>query len=125
MSKILIALVLGLFTTASFALSAQQENVALVINANTTMDDLVNIKMELLEKGALFNMYDLTFTDEGTVSKISIKVDFGDGHKGSASLNDFNNGKSIHIIRQFDNPEKPFCVGECKEYEVPGIEAED
>ncbi len=83
------------------------------------MDDLAKIKMELLEKGALFNMYDLVFSDEGTVSKISIKVDFGDGNKGTASLNDFNNDKSINIIRHFDDKEHPFCIGECKEYAHP------
>lgn len=111
MKTILFTLAISLM---SFLASAQiTGRLEFEINGETTMSELAQIKSELMEHGAMFNMYNLKFDEEGRITAISIKVDFLDGHKGTASKTDFSDGSSIRIIRDYDNKEKPFCVGDC------------
>lgn len=111
----IIPVFFSLFTLlGATSLSAQQEDVSIVIDSTTTMDQLAAIKMTLLEHEAYFNMYDLEFNERGQVRKISVRVDFGDGYRGSAKMEDFSQGQQLRIIRNYSDKKRPFCIGECK-----------
>ncbi len=114
--KYLKHIVIALLFLSAGESFAQKEPLQYIINSETTMEDLVNIKMDLMEHGAMFNMYDLEFTENGTVSKISIKVDFGDGFKGTASRDDFSDLKRIIIYRSYTKGAESICVGDCPEH---------
>lgn len=97
-----------------FNAQSQQSDIRVEITGQTTMNDLADIKVEMLEAGALFQMADLSFTDEGYVSRISITVNFNDGNQGSATCSDFSNGKKLMIVRNFSKDAPvPFCIGNC------------
>ena len=109
----LLAASICLFSLASSA-QTDKGNVRFEIDETTTMQDLAKIKMGMLEHGAYFQMKDLEFTDEGTVKSIHVTVDFNDGYKGDANVDDFSDGKKIRIIRDHSEGSKiPFCIGQC------------
>lgn len=93
---------------------AQKENVNVEINSETTAADLAQIKTDLLDHGAYFQMKDLEFTDEGKLSAIHVIVNFNDGHKGESKMSNFQEGKVLRIVRDYkEGAEKPFCIGSC------------
>lgn len=95
-------------------LSAQKEDINLEINSGTTMTDLAEMKTMLLDHGAYFQMKNLKFTDEGTVSSIHVIVNFNDGFKGESQMSNFEDGKTLRIERHYEEgAEKPFCIGKC------------
>ena len=105
-----------LFMGLSLASSAQSDkaDVRAEITGATTMADLSAIKVQMLEAGAYFQMKDLEFDDEGQVTRISVSVNFNDGHNGSASVSDFSNGKKLVILRSYSDSSRPFCIGDCE-----------
>lgn len=111
MKTLFIALGLSVLSLLSFGQTTGR--LEFEITGETTMNELAQIKSELMEHGAMFNMYNLKFDEEGRLTAISVKVDFLDGNKGTANKNDFSDGSSIRIIRDYDNKEKPFCIGDC------------
>jgi hypothetical protein len=111
MKTMLFTLGLCLISLVSF--SQTTGRLEFEITGETTMSELAQIKSELMERGAMFNMYNLKFDEEGRLTAISVKVDFLDGNKGTASKTNFSDGSSIRIIRDYDSKEKPFCIGDC------------
>ncbi len=91
-----------------------KEKIALIIDENTTKQQLDEYKAKLKEKNVDFKINQLKLGTGNKVSYIEFSIDCNDGFKGSASGSPSANG-SIGFYRSYNKNAAPFMMGSGEE----------
>ncbi len=111
--KIIVLLFLaGLFSREPAGLQISDTKVVLIIDKNTTAEDLKYFKSELWsKKGITFDVYQISRDAHDMITFIEIKVDCHDGQFGSASYR-LTNSTRIGFIRDYKTlADQAFAIG--------------
>lgn len=95
--------------------SPKLQKIVYTYGKNSTKAELKKDQKFLKEELGITLSYDrLSFTENGKLKELHIKVDCNDGYKGSASFNGFTKvtpGREIYFYRNYGESGSPFGIG--------------
>jgi|GEM_PF-4674164 len=101
-----------LFVLFGSLIASSQTDVNITFDGTTTMEQVQNHKMHLMENGFLFNIIKMTYSKEGTLTSFSFKVVTPGGSIGTASSEFDNRDQKLKIVTTEQG--KNLCVGNCQ-----------
>lgn len=104
-------LLLLVLTLGGAVAASGQKDVNVTFDGTTTMEQVQNHKIFLMENGFLFNITKMTYSKAGTLTSFAFKVVTPDGTQGSASADFDKPGLKLQIVTTEQG--KNLCVGRC------------
>lgn len=102
------------FTVNSMSQHSNSENnyIEVVFSRQLDFNDLVKIKLDMANKGAVLNYKTLAFDENGKLKSIDFSIDFKDGFSGSAWEDQLTNQSRFGFFRNYDKDvASPFGTG--------------
>lgn len=86
--------------------------IEVVFSRQLDFNDLVKIKLDMANKGAVLNYKSMAFDENGKLKSINFSIDFKDGFSGTAWDDQLTNQSRFGFFRNYDkNSASPFGTG--------------
>lgn len=111
------AFAIGMFcTTGLFAQDDVSADIVVLINNETSRQQLWEIRQELSEANINFQ-YEPKFDENRKLTSIKVEVTTQDGYSGTYQTALTDDNQKVYIIRKYaSDADTSFCVGDCGDY---------